>query len=482
MFNPVQFYEFGKSRGDIPNTFIGGVSASIGTAQLLATKLAINVSRITNFSVIGSDIECAILGSYVLVGFGYTNTTGLTYYRDNNGLVSSIGFQAFYGGTLVDGYFPNATSVQTSAFDSNITGASKMKRLYIPRVLTIGNTVTNDAVMRWGSNSVRMYVHPSLATVNSGGLEGDLASVATSATITYVTNFTALGPITDLTSGTIYSTAVQLNFTAPSSTNSIDYYECYANGVLKNRITASGQYIAGLTNSTIYNITIIAVDVFYNKSAVSNSVLASTSTTSAVDTAGLVSYYTLESSLIDGYGTNNGVGTSVAYEVGKIGDGVIFKGSSQISLGNPASLQLSIGTVACWIKTTSAGSSYRGIIGKRTAYLLLTKDGILGTYNWGSFGGGGDKLTGVNINDGLWHHVAMVFESGTANNYIFLDGVNIYTFSWSVGNQNDYATIGSGGGETQFINGTIDEAVIYNTKLSQTKITQLYNNGNGITL
>lgn len=110
-------------------------------------------------------------------------------------------------------------------------------------------------------------------------------------------------PITDLSAGTIYNTAIKLNFTPPSSTNAIDYYDLYLNGILQSqRITASGQYVIGLTPSTNYDITLKAVDIFHNKSVVSNIVALSTTSVNimAAETTSFASRISADSgTLID---------------------------------------------------------------------------------------------------------------------------------------------------------------------------------------
>jgi hypothetical protein len=88
----------------------------------------------------------------------------------------------------------------------------------------------------------------------------------------------------------IYNTAIQLNFTPPNSTNAIEFYECYANGKFQNEILESGQAITGLAPNTNYNITVVAVDVFYNKSVVSNNVNVSTMNGSITGLSVLTTY------------------------------------------------------------------------------------------------------------------------------------------------------------------------------------------------
>jgi len=123
-----------------------------------------------------------------------------------------------------------------------------------------------------------IYCNPALATNNAGAPDGDLAyAISQGATVRYVANYTASSPVTTLSSGTIYNTAIQLNFTPPSSTNAIDYYEVYVNGVYNKTILGSGEYVTGLSINTSYNLTIYVRDIFYNLSLVSNVVTQSTS-------------------------------------------------------------------------------------------------------------------------------------------------------------------------------------------------------------
>ena len=147
-------------------------------------------------------------------------------------------------------------------------------------------------------NGCILYVNPFLQTSNGGAEEGDVANARSQgATIRYVTNFTPPNPVTNLSVGTIYNTAVQLNFTPPTSVNGVDFYECYANGKLMNEIKNSGEYISGLTPSTNYNIRIVAVDMFYNKSELSNTVSVSTTNRVATD-VDAISYINASSNTI----------------------------------------------------------------------------------------------------------------------------------------------------------------------------------------
>ncbi|WP_417942176.1 hypothetical protein [Flavobacterium sp. RS13.1] len=85
---------FGRSKIK-PNTFIGGVSATLNTPSLVASKLGISVSRIKAFNITGSDIEFAVIGNYIIRHSCFLNDKSITYYRDETGLVTGIEGRAF---------------------------------------------------------------------------------------------------------------------------------------------------------------------------------------------------------------------------------------------------------------------------------------------------------------------------------------------------------------------------------------------------
>jgi len=482
------------------NTYIGGVSATISSASSLATKLGISVGAISNFTIVGSDIKCKITGSYGIPSNSFI-TTPITYWTDEGKLITSVGINQFVVLNSFLGYdlnFENCTTINDASFSGARPNAYLLKGLtsmtgnpgisntiskiyYIPNCLNIGGTSGNDGVLSSISSGTVFYCHPSLATNNSGSPDGDLSNaISQGAVIRYVTDFTAPSAVTTLAAGTIYNTAIQLNFTPPSSTNTIDYYEVYKDGIYLKKIYASGEFITGLSASTSYDFTLIAVDIFYNKSSLSNILNTSTNTTSAVPTTGLISYYKLDANSNDSFGSNNGTDTSVSYVSGKVSNAGSYNGtSSKSNIGNPANLQISTGSISCWIKTTSPGASDRWLFGKTLAYGIYINGGVLTIYSWA--GATGSKSTGVNIADGNWHHVVYVFESGTSLNYVYLDGVLKLTTSMTVSGQGDPVSFG-GNNYGQYINALIDEGSVYNVKLTQAQVELLYNSGIGTTL
>jgi hypothetical protein len=299
-------YYFAKSKGE-PNTFIGGVSSVVTSANVLATFLAISVARVKKFTIVGSDVQCRIIGgSYPLTITNNASNTALrtliTYFQDNDGLVSNISASCFALTTkLARVYLPGVTTA-TNAFifqDVNVIGCivempncisipnsffgnysvTTTKITVLPKCINFGSTELNNTIFSTATaRSMRLYAPVSKQTSNAGGVEGDVAAVAAGvgASVVFVPNYTRPSPITTLVAGTISTTTIQLNFSIPSSTNTIDFYEYYLNGVYRGRITASGQSISGLTTSTMYKISLVAVDIYYNKSILSNIVTATT--------------------------------------------------------------------------------------------------------------------------------------------------------------------------------------------------------------
>jgi len=501
------------------NTYIGGVSATISTASALATKLAISVGRITNFTIVGSDIKCKITGSYAIPANAFqSGATPCTYYTDSDYLVTSIGDYSFYyttdGGVnfgnidfrnvTTVGYqglsstkslnisLLNCTSVSDRAF-WHFTGVLNKDNIYIPNCTSLGSTSGNNEVFTGIVTDSIIYCHPSLATNNGGSPDGDIAyAISQGVIIRYVSNFTAPSPVTTLAAGTIYNTSIQLNFTAPSSTNTIDYYNCYANGVFKNKISGSGKYIGGLTDNSNYNITIEAVDIYRNTSTISNLInITTTNVGNQVDRFGLVAYYKLDettgTSLSDSFAGLNLTTTGLSLnQSGKIGTSVAVTTASNYADNNSFPSIKENFTINMWCYRTGVNS---------------TDDGIIDV---GSYGGGGSGF-GVWINNigqvtwrinsnyspyssatlialNTWVMVTVTCDGSNVKTY--LNGTLVQTTANStypatsstirLFSRKDYAP--------NSWRGRMDETAIYDRGLTQTEIDLLYNSGNGITL
>ena len=139
-------------------------------------------------------------------------------------------------------------------------------------------------------------------------------------------------------------------------------------------------------------------------------------------------------------------------------------------------------TVSLWYKSTSS-SLDRTIInlgGNTYRFYLATGNGklafgagnsstIFGNYNW--------LPTAGAINDGQWHHICIVQDSsgGVPNLTAYVDGS-----SSGSGSNTNFATQNNnriGNGFYGGVEGNIDEVSVYNTALTSSTITSIYNSG-----
>ena len=501
------------------NTYIGGVSASITTASVLATKLGISVGNISNFTIVGSDIKCRITGSYALPDTAFSfATTPCTYYIDSDFLVTSIGLEEFYATDNfenLDANFENATTVAQSAFRrtraknyllKNATTIGNLcfaklvntdlytESIYIPNATTLGTTSGNNQVFEYIRGGSVIYAHPSLATNNSGAPDGDLAyAITQGAIVRYVTSFVAPSAVTDLAAGTIYNTAIQLNFTPPSATNTIEWYECYADGVFKNRISGSGGYIKDLIASTSYNITVYAVDIFRNKSLVSNVVTQSTNTTSYLAATTIAAYH-LTSDGVDSKNAYNGtVGGGVSFSSGAVftnvsNSNIIVADNNAFSFGNGTNdLPFSVS-----FKINFSGTGDQMIANKRNntvagdEWQVLYYGGKIGL--WLVSNGSSTYINSeytVIPTIGVDYDFAFTYTGGGAFGIkIYMDGVLRRLTPTTVGtytkmpNGTAPVTIGAGGWDLTFarLTAKLKELNFFNTELTPTEVNFIQTN------
>jgi hypothetical protein len=177
-------------------------------------------------------------------------------------------------------------------------------------------------------------------------------------------------------------------------------------------------------------------------------------------------------------GRNNGTLVNGPTYNSANGGSIVFDGTNDyVSLGNPSLYQIFQGTISAWVKTSSPGSDYRGIITKQSNYGLFVRDSILASYNWGT---NQHITTGINIADNTWKYVAMTFTTNTGspsnNAIIYLNGTSVLTTTIQFSNNNIELQIGNGGANsTQLISGNIAGASLYNRALSATEVRQNYN-------
>ena len=197
-----------------------------------------------------------------------------------------------------------------------------------------------------------------------------------------------------------------------------------------------------------------------------------------------VAYYKLDNSAEDETGAYDGTATNVNYTFGRFGQAAVFNGSSSyIDIDNiggisGASSEVSIST---WF-------NFSGASGDR--YIISLRDGCLAEIGFNSgysprklefkIFDGGNKTVLVDeslITNNNWHHIVLTAESGgllTA----YLDGVSQGTISiGTISNITQNNTIGGyniSGTAAGFFSGKIDQVRIFDSALTSTQVTELY--------
>jgi hypothetical protein len=216
--------------------------------------------------------------------------------------------------------------------------------------------------------------------------------------------------------------------------------------------------------------------------------------------AGLVGYWSFDSSFVNGTtlldqsgNNNNATAFSTASVPGEIGQALQFNGTSSYAQVSSAlssqqlydltgSLSLSL-----WVQTTNS-SRYEALISKYAAggsgygYLLRTTPAgmaelLIGGSNVASGNGTVTDITA--INDGNWHHLAVVIALGASVTF-YVDGAlsSSYTLNSTAGIASSPFVMGmpAAGAVGSYFTGNMDEVKVYDRVLSAGDVTSLFSN------
>lgn len=216
--------------------------------------------------------------------------------------------------------------------------------------------------------------------------------------------------------------------------------------------------------------------------------------TYSAPTNGLVGYWSFD----EGVGNiardysgnkNNGTlsgATKPVWTSGYASKGLSFNGSSAyVNMGNIFNLTGSM-TFSAWVKlNTTTGGQTIMCKAEGGSYCVEFNIPVAGKISWNPFIGGSYRTVSANspavIN--TWYHVVGVYDGSAVKLYI--NGqlqTSTVTVSGNVSTTSEPFIIGAnpnGGGTviSQFLNGMIDEARVYNRALSATEISNLYKVG-----
>ncbi|MFN4254118.1 MAG: LamG-like jellyroll fold domain-containing protein [Saprospiraceae bacterium] len=137
-----------------------------------------------------------------------------------------------------------------------------------------------------------------------------------------------------------------------------------------------------------------------------------------------------------------------------------FDGANDwVTLGNPSGFELTSGTIECWVKPVGGGNANQVIFDKANAFSILMINGDVGCYDQTT-----DNLvlSGVNIANNEWHHLAYTFAPGTNNAKLYIDGELKVTYTMSAPNLTNALTLGVSN-PAQAMNASVDEFRVWNT-------------------
>jgi len=210
----------------------------------------------------------------------------------------------------------------------------------------------------------------------------------------------------------------------------------------------------------------------------------------------ITSYWKLDGNANDLISNNNGIVSGAVSTEGKYGQAYKFDGiDDYIAMQTYDDLDnLHQGTISAWINSSSnefeAIFAYSSKSETSSNFVFRVNNGTL-EYSWNPLGSTSWAVinSSTNINDGKWHHVALVSDGNTRAK-IYLDGAEEqtsfrYTGSGSKGSESDWIAdindISSNGHHisigaldrstaTNFFKGAIDEVKIWNYALNKTEI------------
>jgi len=207
-------------------------------------------------------------------------------------------------------------------------------------------------------------------------------------------------------------------------------------------------------------------------------------------------YYKLDGDAADSSGNGkNGAGSNVTWANGRFDQAAVFNGSSS-KITAPSLLSSSYnGSVSysAWFKTSNTANTIKTIIvtddttgsisGKVLLLAVSYSGGTSGLleltgYNFPVFSSFGT----TNVADGNWHNVVVVLDNPNATLKVYLDGDysspeitkalsssnitldKVFSEDWTIGSQ----------GAIRFFDGSIDQVRIFSSALSDSQVTELY--------
>lgn len=202
-----------------------------------------------------------------------------------------------------------------------------------------------------------------------------------------------------------------------------------------------------------------------------------TSTCNYPTGAGCQALYQFNDNINDTCGNYNGVSSSnVTYAAGKYKNAAQLNGSSSnIFLPDNSNFDLTASqSISLWINSNNSGNAWLLHKGDPESYGIWTNGSIL---YFTLYNPSYSQLTTSSITLNTWYHVVLTVDSAGTGCILYLNGAvaDSNTFGAAVNTNTSDVRIGSYKGGSYFWNGAIDQLRYFNTTLSSSQVTELYN-------
>lgn len=214
-----------------------------------------------------------------------------------------------------------------------------------------------------------------------------------------------------------------------------------------------------------------------------------TAASTTLVTNGLVAYWKLDNNYVDSYGTNDGTSVLSTWTNGV--DGVALHASYAYTLnpdwnvacGRAGDLMpTSAVSVACWVQSTAAQSSFGGIIkgpqdGPNGGYILVIDSAEKIRFYIDQNGAGSWAYASGNaaLTEDTWYHLVGTWDGTTVKLYVN----NVLQTTTGSASVISYGTVDSDAHMRWYtaknMIGILDEARIHNIALTTNQISELYN-------
>ncbi|MHB1484837.1 MAG: LamG-like jellyroll fold domain-containing protein [Saccharofermentanales bacterium] len=207
-----------------------------------------------------------------------------------------------------------------------------------------------------------------------------------------------------------------------------------------------------------------------------------------VTTSSLIDQWSFDSSGSDSVGSNTATANGgLSYTTGKKYNGASLDGTNDnFTVADSSSLKGMSGlTCSIWVKFNSLPAGNCQFYNKEQAYRLnISNTGLIhfvvATANNSWYSAGTIASASTAISTGTWYHIVGVYNGSHV--YLYINGSQAGS-----GTQDISGNIVSNANSLNFgkdhdnyyLNGMIDEALLYNTGLSSTQVTDLYDSYNG---